>query len=63
MQVKDNNKNYHGSIDAARSIFREKGMRGIYLGLIPTLLREMTALSIYFGTYELGKNRFIYNSG
>ena len=41
----------------------EKGMRGIYLGFIPTLLREMTALSIYFGTYELGKNRFIYNSG
>jgi len=38
MQIKDT-KRYKSSIDAARSILREKGLRGLYLGFYPTLLR------------------------
>lgn len=63
MQVKDKNGKYHGSVDATKHIIREKGVRGIYLGFYPTLVREMIALSVYFGSYEFGKNRYVYNSG
>ena len=40
MQVqKGNNHRYHGSIDAGIKIYRNHGIRGLYLGFYPTLLR------------------------
>ena len=49
---KGRNQKYHGSIDAGRSIFRQFGLQGIYLGFNVTLLREVLAMGIYFSFYE-----------
>jgi hypothetical protein len=50
----DANNKYHSSIDAGRVIYKKYGIRGLYLGFYPTLLRENIALSVYFSMYELG---------
>jgi len=63
MQTKDAHQKYKGSIDAGLKIITKQGIKGVYLGLYPTLLREMIALSVYFGSYEYWKNRYIRNSG
>ena len=40
MQVqKSNDHKYHGSVDAGIKIFRKYGIKGLYLGFFPTLLR------------------------
>lgn len=40
MQVqKGNDHKYHGSIDAGVKIYRKYGIKGLYLGFYPTLLR------------------------
>lgn len=50
----DINNKYHSSIDAGISIYKKHGIKGLYLGFYPTLLRENIALSVYFSVYELG---------
>jgi hypothetical protein len=40
MQVqKGNNQKYQGSIDAGIKIYKTYGIKGLYLGFYPTLLR------------------------
>jgi hypothetical protein len=40
MQVqKGNNQKYNGSIDAGIQIYKNHGIKGLYLGFYPTLLR------------------------
>jgi hypothetical protein len=39
MQRREGNKEYQGSIDASRKIYNKYGLRGLYLGFYPTLLR------------------------
>jgi len=40
MQVqKSNDHKYHGSVDAGIKIYRKYGIKGLYLGFCPTLLR------------------------
>jgi Na+-transporting NADH:ubiquinone oxidoreductase subunit NqrF len=40
MQVqKSNDHKYHGSIDAGVKIYKKYGIKGLYLGFCPTLLR------------------------
>jgi len=40
MQVqKSNDLKYHGSVDAGIKIYRKYGIKGLYLGFYPTLLR------------------------
>jgi hypothetical protein len=54
MQVqKGKNDKYHGSVDAGIKIYKKYGIRGLYLGFYPTLLRETMAMATYFGIYEL----------
>lgn len=43
---------YNGPLDCAKKIYQENGIRGIYKGLGPTLIRESIGLGIYFSTYE-----------
>jgi len=43
---------YKGSIDAGRKILANYGMKGLYQGFYPTILREIIALGVYFGSYE-----------
>ena len=43
---------YSSSIDCLKKIYRyENGIRGIYRGLGSTLIREVPAFTIYFGSY------------
>lgn len=40
MQVqKSNDHKYHGSVDAGIKIYKKYGIKGLYLGFCPTLLR------------------------
>ncbi|RKP08028.1 mitochondrial carrier domain-containing protein [Thamnocephalis sphaerospora] len=49
---------YKGTADAARGIWREGGIRGIYKGTAATLLRDVPGSVAYFGAYELFKKWF-----
>jgi hypothetical protein len=50
MQKKDGSI-YKNSIQAGREITKKYGIKGLYLGFFPTILREVIALSFYFGIY------------
>ncbi|KAI8058074.1 mitochondrial carrier domain-containing protein [Syncephalis plumigaleata] len=46
---------YTGVIDCGVRSFRESGLRGLYRGIVPTLLRDYPSYAAYFGGYELLK--------
>ncbi|CCG83864.1 protein of unknown function [Taphrina deformans PYCC 5710] len=48
----DANKLYNGPLDAAKKIYANRGIRSVYRGFGPTLLRESHGTGIYFFTYE-----------
>lgn len=53
MQIQDANfKLYNNSIDAAKKIFREFGLRGVYKGLWVSLAKEFFLYAGYFAAYE-----------
>ena len=54
LQVQGNSKanKYSGSVDCFRKIVSENGIKGLYQGLVITILRELPAYMIYFGSYE-----------
>lgn len=43
---------YKGPWDCARRIFSTHGLRGVYKGQIPTMLREFFGYGVYFAAYE-----------
>lgn len=45
-------KEFAGPIDCFKKIYNATGVRGIYRGLGPTLVRESVGMGIYFATYE-----------
>lgn len=47
---------YNGPIDVARHVLKaERGVIGLYKGLVPTLLREVPGNAFMFGGYEYTK--------
>jgi len=44
---------YSGSLDVARSLYREGGLRSIYRGSAATAARDVPASAAYFASYEL----------
>lgn len=54
MQVQSKNSavQYNGTVDCAKKIFQNYGLKGVYQGLCSTILRECPAYAIYFGVYE-----------
>lgn len=48
----DKNKLYNGPLDAAKRLYAERGLRSVYRGFGPTLIREAHGTGIYFFTYE-----------
>eukprot|EP01103_Thecamoeba_quadrilineata_P007521 TRINITY_DN17385_c0_g1_i1.p1 TRINITY_DN17385_c0_g1~~TRINITY_DN17385_c0_g1_i1.p1 ORF type:complete len:310 (+),score=53.22 TRINITY_DN17385_c0_g1_i1:50-979(+) len=48
-------KRYTGVVNCAQKIWRQFGIRGVYHGLGMTLMRDVPAVSIYFGVYDWGK--------
>uniref|UniRef100_A0A493SZF7 Solute carrier family 25 member 20 n=1 Tax=Anas platyrhynchos platyrhynchos TaxID=8840 RepID=A0A493SZF7_ANAPP len=47
---------YTGSLDCAKQLYREAGIRGVYKGTVLTLMRDVPASGMYFMTYEWLKN-------
>lgn len=43
---------YKGSLDCLYKIFQSEGLRGCYRGMSLTLLRDVPAFAVYFGTYD-----------
>jgi solute carrier family 25 carnitine/acylcarnitine transporter 20/29 len=52
-QLQVNYKNYNGLIDCASKIAKNHGIRGVYQGLGPTLVRDVIANGAYFGVYGI----------
>lgn len=50
-----NVKPYKGTVPSLRRIFKEEGVRGLYRGLLPTLVGYLPAHAIYFSVYSLSK--------
>jgi len=46
---------YNGALDAARVIIKTEGVRGMYRGLWPNLLKVAPSIATSFFTYELVK--------
>jgi hypothetical protein len=46
-----NSKKYKGSVHAGIQIYKTYGLKGLYQGFYPTILREVIALGVYFSTY------------
>lgn len=49
---------YAGPMDCARKVVAARGVTGLYKGLGATLMREMPANALYFGSYEATKRAF-----
>lgn len=49
---------YRGALNAASTIVREEGLRGLYAGLTPALLGSGLAWGIYFFSYDRAKVRW-----
>lgn len=58
MQMDSSNR-YISSKDCFMSILQEKGVRGLYKGRVPTLMREIPSYAFQFATYEFLKDKFI----
>ena len=48
---------YAGSLDCARQLYREGGIRSVYRGTFMTLARDGPGSAAYFATYEIIKRR------
>eukprot|EP01101_Sappina_pedata_P001127 TRINITY_DN11235_c0_g1_i1.p1 TRINITY_DN11235_c0_g1~~TRINITY_DN11235_c0_g1_i1.p1 ORF type:complete len:297 (+),score=130.56 TRINITY_DN11235_c0_g1_i1:111-1001(+) len=53
---------YTGVADCAKKIASTYGIRGIYQGIVPTIIRDIPAVSMYFGFYELSRLAFARRS-
>jgi hypothetical protein len=46
------------TLDVTRSTFKAGGVRGLYLGMVPTIYRDVPGYGIYFAAYEAIKRAF-----
>ena len=53
-----NQRKYSGVIDCVRDVYGSEGVRGLYRGLAPTLLREVPSFGLYFLTYKFSRQVF-----
>lgn len=50
-------KKYNGTLDCAKKLYREGGIRSVYRGTAATLMRDVPASGVYFATYEWLKKK------
>jgi len=50
---------YTGFVDCAKQIVTNHGVRGVYQGLQATLIRDIPANALYFGTYEVARRALV----
>lgn len=43
-----------------KDVIQQKGIKTLWTGILPTLLRDVPFSAIYWGTYENTKKRFVY---
>lgn len=55
LQMYDSGKFYNGAKDVIVKVWREEGMRGLYKGLTPNLLRVLPSTWVTFLVYEKSK--------
>ena len=48
---------YKGLSDCASQLYQQKGLAGLYKGTALTLMRDIPGNMVYFGVYELAKQR------
>jgi solute carrier family 25 carnitine/acylcarnitine transporter 20/29 len=53
---------YKGVFDCAGKIFQTGGVRGLFQGLGATIVRDIPAVALYFGTYEMAREAFAKQS-
>ncbi|GAM22818.1 hypothetical protein SAMD00019534_059930 [Acytostelium subglobosum LB1] len=53
------NRQYTGLVDCASKIYKARGIQGIYMGLVPTMARNVPANAAYFGAYELARRMLL----
>lgn len=59
---KNGKKKLTGTIDTAKNLYRVSGFPGFFSGLVPRLLKVVTACAVMISTYEVGKSFFFeYN--
>ncbi len=46
---------YSGALDCFLGIFREEGIRGLYRGQVPSLLKTIPSVSIGYAVYDFSK--------
>lgn len=56
IQQSSTKKLYNGPIDCALKLYKQGGIRSIYLGSLATIMRDVPASGLYFLTYEKLKN-------
>jgi solute carrier family 25 phosphate transporter 23/24/25/41 len=47
---------YNGAVDALLQIWQHEGIRGLYRGQVPSLMKSLPAISIGYGTFEATRN-------
>lgn len=52
IQASQGDKKYNGTLDCAKKLYKEGGIRSIYKGTAATLLRDVPASGVYFATYD-----------
>lgn len=57
--MQDSSTKYNGAIDALKGILKTEGIRGLYRGLWPNLLKVAPSIATSFFTYELVKEFLI----
>lgn len=57
MQIHGNHL-FKNSRECLKHIYRNEGIRGVYHGVIPTMLREVPSYAFQFATYEFLKDHF-----
>src|SRR5947209_1766852 len=48
---RNSNPRFHGTLHGVRLIWQDKGIRGIFQGLLPTVARQAATSAIRFGSY------------
>lgn len=63
IQAATGEKKYNGSLDCAKKLFKQGGIRSVYKGTVATLLRDVPASGVYFATYDFFKTQLADPSG
>lgn len=62
LQIQDQSaagiKLYNGPIDCLMKTWRQAGVKGLFRGMVPTILREVPSYGVYFVGYEFLKSRW-----